>query len=108
PPRPTPIRATLPPQQRLRQVPQTTPFRYRYPCVTPKICAQTPRKPTQPVQHPHPQHQPRHVSVPFIRSKECPPWTHTTSRAHSTNPRSEEHTSELQSRFDLVCRLLLE
>src|SRR5699024_11386997 len=23
-------------------------------------------------------------------------------------PRSEEHTSELQSRFDLVCRLLLE
>src|SRR5699024_12706732 len=28
----------------------------------------------------------------------------TTSPA----PRSEEHTSELQSRFDLVCRLLLE
>src|SRR5699024_12012049 len=25
-----------------------------------------------------------------------------------TQPRSEEHTSELQSRFDLVCRLLLE
>src|SRR5207249_5209767 len=25
-----------------------------------------------------------------------------------TNVRSEEHTSELQSRFDLVCRLLLE
>src|SRR5437868_11818548 len=23
------------------------------------------------------------------------------------NPRSEEHTSELQSRFDIVCRLLL-
>src|SRR5699024_11910614 len=33
-------------------------------------------------------------------------------RASSTRrlwpPRSEEHTSELQSRFDLVCRLLLE
>src|SRR5437868_12458700 len=31
--------------------------------------------------------------------------------AHLVNggmPRSEEHTSELQSRFDLVCRLLLE
>src|SRR5699024_11993173 len=28
-----------------------------------------------------------------------PPWP---------GPRSEEHTSELQSRFDLVCRLLLE
>src|SRR5699024_12383887 len=29
------------------------------------------------------------------------------SRA-ARNKRSEEHTSELQSRFDLVCRLLLE
>src|SRR5699024_11988441 len=28
--------------------------------------------------------------------------------ADITNIRSEEHTSELQSRFDLVCRLLLE
>src|SRR5207249_7838195 len=27
---------------------------------------------------------------------------------HRTGTRSEEHTSELQSRFDLVCRLLLE
>src|SRR5690349_24264226 len=27
---------------------------------------------------------------------------------HDGNPRSEEHTSELQSRRDLVCRLLLE
>src|SRR5699024_12844100 len=26
----------------------------------------------------------------------------------TTSTRSEEHTSELQSRFDLVCRLLLE
>src|SRR5437868_8057775 len=30
----------------------------------------------------------------------------TTSSVHRM--RSEEHTSELQSRFDLVCRLLLE
>src|SRR6266513_6424842 len=35
------------------------------------------------------------------------------SRTHPDGPdrhehRSEEHTSELQSRFDLVCRLLLE
>src|SRR5699024_12736811 len=30
------------------------------------------------------------------------------SRVRTTVPRSEEHTSELQSRFDLVCRLLLE
>src|SRR5207249_6139055 len=27
---------------------------------------------------------------------------------HAQDERSEEHTSELQSRFDLVCRLLLE
>src|SRR5207249_8636159 len=27
---------------------------------------------------------------------------------HAHDARSEEHTSELQSRFDLVCRLLLE
>src|ERR1041385_5767729 len=27
---------------------------------------------------------------------------------HTWNPRSEEHTSELQSRLHLVCRLLLE
>src|SRR5207247_3673967 len=31
----------------------------------------------------------------------------STSRLHAT-ARSEEHTSELQSRVDLVCRLLLE
>src|SRR2546429_6405129 len=29
-------------------------------------------------------------------------------RAELANPRSEEHTSELQSRLHLVCRLLLE
>src|SRR5207249_10491921 len=29
-------------------------------------------------------------------------------RRHRAGLRSEEHTSELQSRFDLVCRLLLE
>src|SRR5699024_12034221 len=31
-----------------------------------------------------------------------------SSPLKSKNYRSEEHTSELQSRFDLVCRLLLE
>src|SRR5207249_8638321 len=29
-------------------------------------------------------------------------------RSRTEDERSEEHTSELQSRFDLVCRLLLE
>src|SRR2546422_2918023 len=44
-----------------------------------------------------------------------PPWrTHrrpnssTQPMRHSAAPRSEEHTSELQSRLHLVCRLLLE
>src|SRR5687768_18296126 len=32
----------------------------------------------------------------------------TIVAAPSANPRSEEHTSELQSRLHLVCRLLLE
>src|SRR5699024_11418568 len=38
------------------------------------------------------------------------PFTSTRSPALfiEANKRSEEHTSELQSRFDLVCRLLLE
>src|SRR5699024_11412791 len=35
--------------------------------------------------------------------------TGSSAMPHKRNPiRSEEHTSELQSRFDLVCRLLLE
>src|SRR2546422_4617100 len=33
---------------------------------------------------------------------------HRYERAAKTTPRSEEHTSELQSRLHLVCRLLLE
>src|SRR5207248_10826766 len=39
------------------------------------------------------------------RSKSCCP---ATTRHRSALPRSEEHTSELQSPYDLVCRLLLE
>src|SRR5699024_11775848 len=43
---------------------------------------------------------PRCVTCATVRSA----WTHWCRWAL----RSEEHTSELQSRFDLVCRLLLE
>src|SRR3712207_7031859 len=35
-------------------------------------------------------------------------WCPTSSRSSATPTRSEEHTSELQSRQYLVCRLLLE
>src|SRR5690349_23541792 len=38
----------------------------------------------------------------------CRAWSTTTPPIRSTELRSEEHTSELQSRRDLVCRLLLE
>src|SRR5690606_40745987 len=43
--------------------------------------------------------------------KRSTPWEYTPSRVASTKSRahrSEEHTSELQSRENLVCRLLLE
>src|SRR5699024_11658406 len=32
------------------------------------------------------------------------PWTWSRREQRCRRPRSEEHTSELQSRFDLVCR----
>src|SRR5437868_11266904 len=42
----------------------------------------------------------------------CDPEGHSIGCSHRRSSfgraRSEEHTSELQSRFDLVCRLLLE
>src|SRR5207249_10152549 len=38
----------------------------------------------------------------------CACGARSHSRARARWARSEEHTSELQSRFDLVCRLLLE
>src|SRR5438034_5925757 len=42
----------------------------------------------------------------WIRAAES--WTSWASCADSRRYRSEEHTSELQSHSDLVCRLLLE
>src|SRR5699024_11785818 len=41
------------------------------------------------------------------RPKPLPEYTNRFAGL-SVSKRSEEHTSELQSRFDLVCRLLLE
>src|SRR2546422_6734417 len=42
------------------------------------------------------------------RAGRWPEWLRTSIVAYSLIPRSEEHTSELQSRLHLVCRLLLE
>src|SRR5260370_13406020 len=48
----------------------------------------------------------RRPTMPAFDSAEM----HISERAHSASeaPRSEEHTSELQSHLNLVCRLLLE
>src|SRR5437868_12667386 len=63
---------------------------------------------------------PRSTLFPYttlFRSRWCGPWAPMTAPGQPTpaggpptyaGGRSEEHTSELQSRFDLVCRLLLE
>src|SRR2546429_4786561 len=48
---------------------------------------------------------------PRVRECQCrclQPATPESERASAILPRSEEHTSELQSRLHLVCRLLLE
>src|SRR5438067_5625100 len=45
---------------------------------------------------------------PFIVGVWRVPLIDAGHRVDQWNARSEEHTSELQSRFDLVCRLLLE
>src|SRR5699024_11444841 len=59
---------------------------------SPLACASSSRGPTSPICH------------------DVIPWVFNQVSADSAacDARSEEHTSELQSRFDLVCRLLLE
>src|SRR5688572_32248614 len=42
------------------------------------------------------------------RSSGCRSWCAPCNRCSSSSMRSEEHTSELQSQSNLVCRLLLE
>src|SRR5437867_4652594 len=42
------------------------------------------------------------------RFRPSSPRTRPRCRTRRPRPRSEEHTSELQSPYDLVCRLLLE
>src|SRR5699024_11328288 len=47
-------------------------------------------------------------TVPDTNRSSANSTAHTGRTAQRNTRRSEEHTSELQSRFDLVCRLLLE
>src|SRR5690349_24198324 len=60
---------------------------------------------------------PRSTLFPYTTLFRSPSWSRRTARSADigepvctglSSPRSEEHTSELQSRRDLVCRLLLE
>src|SRR5207249_6224917 len=61
-----------------------------------------------------PRHRPIHPRRHLMATIRRPlPWIAaatllTSACGYNTIQRSEEHTSELQSRFDLVCRLLLE
>src|SRR5699024_12690058 len=75
----------------LRPPPTSTPFPYT------TLFRSTGLHPEQPVR------------CPSRSSTDCRtfPMPHRQQQA-SAGTRSEEHTSELQSRFDLVCRLLLE
>src|SRR5699024_11222631 len=50
----------------------------------------------------------RYVWVPIIVIPKPTTAKLEPKKVGLVNTRSEEHTSELQSRFDLVCRLLLE
>src|SRR2546425_6982403 len=47
-------------------------------------------------------------AAPALRFRRWPPFLLFERRLRRRNPRSEEHTSELQSLAYLVCRLLLE
>src|SRR5437773_9142034 len=53
-----------------------------------------------------------HDALPISRARTAAragtSWPRAVSTTASCGPRSEEHTSELQSHHDLVCRLLLE
>src|SRR2546421_6992787 len=50
----------------------------------------------------------RHRGGRHLAISELHPWAPPTGQEAALQRRSEEHTSELQSRSDLVCRLLLE
>src|SRR5699024_11481454 len=72
----------------------------------PLVCrsSETGRKSQRPVPDGH-----RHVLSAWQYSFPAhSPTQPAAVRFSATKTRSEEHTSELQSRFDLVCRLLLE
>src|SRR5207249_12310494 len=89
-------RSTPPPPPRPTPFPYTTLFR---------SAGGRPPRPDRPGGGPA-----RRAAAPTGPPRGGRPTTGRAAIPGSTRParRSEEHTSELQSRFDLVCRLLLE
>src|SRR5690349_22520422 len=85
--------------------PYTTLFRSQAPAVPRTLTGvETGASPTQP-----PTREPSPSVVAPPPASDCRSLTHFASVMPPHAPeRSEEHTSELQSRRDLVCRLLLE
>src|SRR3712207_7401103 len=91
----------LPPRSTL--FPYPTLFRSRR---LPDVHADAHRHPTSAVRG-RGQAQSRNVTIVPAPAAELSPVVHAIHVQH-VHPRSEEHTSELQSRQYLVCRLLLE
>src|SRR5699024_11573764 len=84
------------------------------PLLEPKLGAKSPalepkEEPIPSKEEPIPSKEEPRLRSPTVSG---PTWTLIGGKAGNWNSgpvvRSEEHTSELQSRFDLVCRLLLE
>src|SRR5690625_484331 len=110
PARPTPARVRQPGRStpaRLRQPARPTPARLRQPArptrARPRPLATAPRPPRKQLRSPP--HAPPALRASAPRPR---PPRRTTPVTVRQRARSEEHTSELQSRGHLVCRLLLE
>src|SRR5689334_24322641 len=91
---PPPPTSTLFPYTTLFRSPGTAQHRPR--C----RCTGGPRRPRPPTTSHRPSH-PRSAPIPVVEMPGRP-------ASRDVQHRSEEHTSELQSQFHLVCRLLLE
>src|SRR5438105_8907717 len=63
---------------------------------------------SRPPRRPQALYRPAPGSTPYPHQRPRRPTEGARAGRYRSPPRSEEHTSELQSRVDLVCRLLLE
>src|SRR2546430_13480173 len=85
----------------IRRPPRSTLFPYT--TLFRSLPGQSPMRRSAPAAWPHPSLRARLESA----ARACR-RRHGTYLAEELSPRSEEHTSELQSQSNLVCRLLLE